>query len=263
MSTTIAVINRKGGVGKTTTALCLTDALRGRGLSVLLVDLDQQHNATKQYGAQIEGKTTAFDLLTDAKADLADAVQSTANGDIIAGDDLINRAEAEMSGLTGRDFMLADALARIDAPYDYIVIDCSPSLGIVSTNALISADDVVVPMLADGYCVDSFDGLFEAIERIRSNPRLNPGLRISGMLLTMYTPQQRLTKAFDEKLPAYAEQCGTRVFDTRIRLCCKVKEAQQLATSLFDYAPDCTAAQDYKAFANEYLSLKEKEITNG
>ena len=257
MTTTIAVINRKGGVGKTTTALCLADAPRLQGLSVLLIDLDQQHNATKQYGAEIDGKTTAFDLLTDGKADIADAVQATPAGDIIAGDDLINRAEAEMSGLAGRDFMLADALAKIANPYDYIVIDCSPSLGVVATNALIAAEEVIVPMLCDGYCVDSFDGLFEAIEQVRANPRLNPNLKIVGMLVTMYQPQQRLTKAFDAELPAYAEQCGTRVFDTRIRMCCKVKEAQQLAISLFDYAPDCTAAIDYKSFANEYLKTKE------
>lgn len=257
MSTTVAVINRKGGVGKTTTALCMADALRAQGLSTLLVDLDQQHNATKQYGAQIEGRTTAFDLLTDPKADLDDAVQSTDCGDMIAGDDLINRAEAEMSGLTGRDFMLADALAKVDEPYDYVIIDCSPSLGIVSTNALIAADEVIVPMMCDGYCVDSFDGLFEAIEQIQGNPRLNPGLSIGGMLVTMYQPQHRLTKAFDAELPAYAERCGTRVFDTKIRMCCKVKEAQQLAKSLFDYAPDCTSALDYKAFVKEYLDKKE------
>jgi chromosome partitioning protein len=261
MGTTIAIINRKGGVGKTTTSLCMADALRVRGMRTLLVDLDQQHNATKQYGAEIEGKTTAFDLLTDPSADLADAVQATECGDIVAGDDLINRAEAEMSGLTGRDFMLADALAKVEGDYDYIIIDCSPSLGIVSTNALIAADEVIVPMMCDGYCVDSFDGLFEAIDQIRSNPRLNPDLKIAGMLVTMYQPTHRLTKAFDADLPAYAEQCGTRVFDTKIRICCKVKEAQQLAKSLFSYAPDCTSATDYSDFVTEYL--EEKETRNG
>lgn len=258
MSTTIAIINRKGGVGKTTTSLCMADALRARGKKTLLVDLDQQHNATKQYGAEIEGKTTAFDLLTDAKADLADAVQTTECGDIVAGDDLINRAEAEMSGLTGRDFMLADALAKVKDAYDFVIIDCSPSLGIVSTNALIAADEVIVPMLCDGYCVDSFDGLFEAIDQIRANPRLNPNLKIAGMLVTMYQPTHRLTKAFDAELPAYAEQCGTQVFDTKIRICCKVKEAQQLAKSLFAYAPSCTSAKDYEQFVDEYLNSKEK-----
>ena len=250
---TIAIINRKGGVGKTTTALCMVDALQAQGKKTLLVDLDQQHNSSKQYGATIEGKTTVYDLLTDSKADIADAVQSLEEGDIIAGDDLLLRAEAEMTSLTGREFMLTDALAKVKGNYDFIVIDCSPTLGTVSTNALIASDEIIVPMLCDGYCVDSFDGLLDAVEQVKSNPRLNPSLKVAGMLVTMYQANQRLVKAYDSDLPAYAAKCGTKVFSTKIRQCCKVKEAQQVGKSLFDYAPSCTTAEDYSAFVHEYL----------
>ena len=250
----VAVINRKGGVGKTTTTLCMSEGLQNANKKVLLVDLDQQHNSTKQYDAKIEGITTVYDILTNPKADLLDAVQHTHCGDIIAGDDLVNRAEAEMAGLTGRDFMLADAFEKLRSSYDYIVIDCAPTLGIVATNALIAADEVIVPMMCDGYCVDSFDGLFDAIEQVKSSPRLNPNLKIAGMLITMYAPNQRLVRAYDKDLPAYAKTCGTRVFDTKIRSCCKVKEAQQKGVSLYEYAPNCTTAIDYGNFVQEYLS---------
>lgn len=251
---TIAIINRKGGVGKTTTALCFAEGLQKENKNVLLIDLDQQHNSTKQYAAQIEGKTTVYDLLTDKAADIKDALQHTESGDIIAGDDLVNRAEAEMAGLTGRDFMLADAIAQIDNNYDYIIIDCAPTLGIVATNALIAADEVIVPMLCDGYCVESFDGLLDAIKLIKASPRLNPNIKIVGMLITMYHSNQRLVRAFDLDLPKYANTCGTKVFETKIRSCCKVREAQQKGVSLFDYAPTCTTAKDYETFVSEYLS---------
>ena len=252
---TIAVINRKGGVGKTTTALCMADAFSAEGKKTLLVDLDQQHNSSKQYHAKITDQTTVFDLLTDTNADIQDAVQHTETGDIIAGDDLINRAESEMSNLAGRDFMLADALAKLNNTYDFIIIDCSPVLGIVSTNALIAADEVVVPMLCDGYSIDAFTALNDLIKQIQSNQRLNPNLKIAGMLLTMYQANQRLVKAYDSELPAFAKSCNTRVFNTKIRSCCKVKESQQKAKSLFTYAPNCTTAQDYIAFIKEYLKV--------
>ncbi len=122
MGKIVAIMNRKGGVGKTTTALCLAGGLAARGARVLMVDLDQQHNATKQYGAAIDGVTTVYDLLTDRSARAADGIQRTARGDIIAGDDLVNNVEAEMSGMLSRETMLADALAPVRGEYDWIVV---------------------------------------------------------------------------------------------------------------------------------------------
>lgn len=110
-------------------------------------------------------------------------------------------------------------------------------------------------MLCDGYCVESFDGLFDAIKQIKSSPRLNPNLKIAGMLVTMYQANQRLVRAYDSELPEYAKTCGTKVFNTKIRNCCKVREAQQKGVSLFSYAPTCTTAVDYETFVKEYLSV--------
>lgn len=253
MGKIVAIMNRKGGVGKTTTALCLAGGLAARGARVLMVDLDQQHNATKQYGAAIDGVTTVYDLLTDRSARAADGIQRTARGDIIAGDDLVNNVEAEMSGMLSRETMLADALAPVRGEYDWIVVDCPPALGIVAVNVLVAADRLIVPMLCDGFCMDSFAAVKRLVDQVTASPRLNPGLEISGMLITQYEPRQRLTRSFDEQLPALAEAAGTRVFGTRIRRCCKVREAQQLGVPLGEYAPGCTTDADYSAWVDEIV----------
>lgn len=253
MGKTIAIFNRKGGVGKTTTALCFCDCLRQLGQKTLLVDLDQQHNATSQYGADIEGVTTIYDVLTDIKVDITEAIQQTSHGQIIAGDDLINQAENQLASMPYGREVLKIAFEQIKNGYDYIVIDCSPVIGQVATAVLAASDEVIVPMLADGFSVEAFEGIREAIEQIKISPTLNPDLKISGMLLTMYEGSQKLAKSYDEQLPSYAQECGTKVYLTKIRRCCKVKESQVQGQSLYEYAPDCTTAMDYKAFTEEFL----------
>lgn len=247
---TIAIMNRKGGVGKTTTALALADELRARGEEVLLVDLDQQHNATAQYGAEVEGRTTAYDLLTDAGADVADAVQVTGQGAIVAGDDLMNHIEADMTPIVGREYMLADALARIGG-FGWCVVDCPPSLGIVALDALVAADWVVVPVQADRYSADGFAGLMELVERVRATPRLNPGLRVAGLLVTQHEPRQRLSR---RKVAELAAAGGAPVFERGIRRCVRVKEAQDARVPLREFAPGCTAAEDYRAWTDELIA---------
>ena len=249
---TIAIMNRKGGTGKTTTALCLADELRARGLRCLLVDMDQQHNATGMYGAEIEGVTTAYDVLTDPSADMAEAVQRTAVGEIIAGDDLMNNIESDMASAVAREARLVDALARVDAGIDYCVIDCPPALGVVALNALVAARWVVVPVGADEYSLDGLRGLLELVDLVKSTPRLNPAVELAGALFTQIDPRQRIAR---RKLDELRGMEGMRVFETVVRRCVRVKESQEARKPLRELDPGCTAAKDYAAWTDELLRL--------
>ena len=251
----IAVMNRKGGLSKTTTALCLTEQLRERGLRVLLVDIDQQHNSTTQYCAQSNGVATVFDLLTDRDIDVHECIQATPSGDIIAGDDWMNRAEEKMAGLDNREYMLLDGLRPVAGDYDFIIVDCPPNLGVVMKNVLVAADELIVPMLCDAYSQEAFAKLMEQVNAVRENPRLNPSLHVAGLLVTQYAPGRILSRKYDQELPALAEGFGTRLFDTRIRYCEKTRQAQEQGVSLFKYAPECSTAVDYKAFADELIGV--------
>lgn len=260
MTRTIAVANQKGGVGKTTTSLCLADGLSRRGRSVLLVDLDQQANASRTYKAQTEGRPTTYDLLTGAVQDAREAIQSTALGDIVPGDILLSGAEAEMAAMPFRETRLADAFESVVSAgtYDYIIVDCSPSLGIVTTNALVLADEVLVPVLVDGYSVDGLEKLMRLVTFIRGNRRLEHEVRALGLLVCQREARQGLTAAFDRQLPQIAEHYGTQVLDTRIRRCVKVREAQAQNTLLHEYAPLCTTSIDYDCLAEEIDRIERR-----
>ena len=249
----IAIANQKGGVGKTTTALCLASSLARRGRRVLMVDLDQQANATRTYGAVSDGHATTYDILLGDVQDATDAVQRTEHGDIVPGDILLSGAEAEMASMPFRETRLADAFEGIvsSGDYDYVLVDCSPSLGIVTTNALVLAGEVLVPVLVDGYSIDGLDKLAKLVDFVRSNRRIGHEVRISGLLVCQGEKSQRLSRAFEEQLPGIAGRYGTRVYDTWIRRCAKVREAQARNMFLSDYASLCTSSVDYDCLAEE------------
>lgn len=249
----IAIANRKGGVGKTTTALCFSAGLIAKGFSVLLVDLDQQHNSTRLYGARSEGVATVYDLLTCSGTSADECIQSTDVGDIIAGDDWMVQAEDRMARFDSREYILADSLKPIQNRYDFIVIDSPPSLGNVVKNILVAADEVIVPVLCDAYSDESFSSLKQQIDAVRDNPRLNPDLKIAGILVTQYEAGRTLAREYDRLLPNMAKECGTQVYATRIRRCEKVRQAQRQDIPLFDFAPTCSTSQDYRWFVDEYL----------
>lgn len=246
-----AISNGKGGSGKSTTALCLVEALHARGKRALLVDLDQQCNATCQFGAHVDGRATVYDLLTDEGADVREAVQATPHGDIIAGDKLLAKAEAEMASMTCRETRLADHLEELRGEYDYIVIDCSPFLGIATTNAFVAADKVIVPIDCGKYAIDGAANALELAAHVAAHKRLNPNLQVAGLLLTIVDARQALDRALVEQLPNVARAYGTKAYATHIRRCCKTAKAQQLGVSLYDYAPECTTARDYAALVDE------------
>lgn len=256
----IAVANQKGGVCKTTTVLGLSDSLRRQGKSVLVVDLDQQANATRSYGIDsVDGVASAYDVLMRGIEDVCPAIQSTPCGDIVPGDIALASAEASMASMVGAESTLRAALAPVAGGYDFILVDCPPALGIVTRNALVAADRVLVPLLADPYSVDGLDKLSELIDSVRRYSG-NPGLSILGLLLCQYHKDQRLSESMRGQLPALAERYGARAFETPIRHRTAVPQAQAARAPLAGYSKDSgEAAADYDAVAAELLAAIEGE----
>lgn len=250
----VAICNEKGGAGKTMTATCLVRRLSDLGYKTLLVDVDEQWNATKQYGIlKTEGVMTTYDLLTDSHADIREAIQSTSRGDIIPGDKELKDADAAMLKQSVPIAMLADALEPLHSIYDWIVIDCPPSLGLVTKNAFVAADAVVVPVFGDPQSVENLSVVKEEIEMISSTPRLNPKLKIAGLLMTQYDRRKRLCRGLIQDLPSIAKQLNTKPFETRIRQCEPARGACSEHKSPFDKSEARPVVEDYIAFTDELL----------
>ncbi len=251
---TVAFVNHKGGVGKTACSLSFAEGLARKGFKVVLADLDQQMNATQCAGYRdTEGKNTVYDMLMGEKT-AAETIQDAPFGAILPGDVLVADAEAELSRLDTPLMMLKDSLESIESyGYDYCIIDCPPSLGYVTRNAMVAADDLVVVVQPDEASVTGFARIWEACERTRSNRHLNPSLNLSGILLNGFDWNRRLSKRMACELPGFAAEFGTRLFNTKIRSCEALRQAQASSKSVFEYAPACNAAVDFSEFVEEYL----------
>ena len=255
MSVVVAVANNKGGVGKTTTSLNLANILKSKGFKVLLIDLDGQSNATNQCGIEVvDGMPTVYDLLTVHGADIVETIQPTDHyGDLVPADVLLVNAAERMAMLDNREYMLVDAIAPVRDAYDYIVMDCPPTLDIVVKNAFIAADTVIIPMVHDGYGLRGFDKVMAQVEAVRGNPRLNPSLTVSGILVTQFADRTRIGSSFSAQLPKVAEGYGVRVFETPIRKSIKVSEASVVGLPLAMHAPLSKPAHDYGWFVDEFI----------
>lgn len=245
------VANQKGGIGKTTTATNLAGIL-GKRAKTLLIDADPQGNSTSTYGAQIEDVATLYDVMIDSeKLPIDEAIQSTPNGDIVASDPLLSKAEKMLDGDVEGFYRLKDALDMLDG-YEYIVIDTAPSLNVILYNCLIAADSVIIPVTADAYAMQGIDQLSETIMAVKR--RQNRNLSIAGLLLVKYAGRSNLEKNFRDEIAEGAKKMGTKLFDTVIRECVKTKEAQEKKKLLIDYAPNSNTCLDYIAFTEELLS---------
>ena len=251
---TITVCNQKGGVGKTTTSTALAAGLMLRGRKVLLIDCDPQGNSTDTYRASMaEGSPTLADLLfSDVPAD--QCVQHTETGDILAADQLLRHPERFLEGLAAF-FRMKQRLAPLMGNYDHIIIDTPPNVSLLLQNALIASDGVIVPVTCDRYSLKGMTQFSQTLLDIKTQG--NSALRILGLLLVRYDGRTKLTKEALSGIPAVAEELGTDLFDTYIRESVKAREAQATRSTLFDWAPESTTAQDYNAFIDE---LVRKEI---
>jgi len=240
----ITLANMKGGVGKSSSATAISAILTERGYRTLLIDCDQQCNSTDTYRA-----ATVYDvLLDDSRISISEAVQHTECGEILAGDSLLRQADEKLKGSVDGLYRMADALEKCEG-YDFIIIDTAPAMNSILHNCLIAADEVIIPVTADRYSLQGLLQLNETIKAIKK--RQNPKLTVAGLLLTKYNSRVNLSREVRTSLETVAESMNTRIFDTSIRECIKVKEAQAQKRTLIEYAPNCTAAEDYNRLADE------------
>ena len=249
MTKCIAVINQKGGVGKSTTAENLAAGLSIKGYKTLAIDLDAQANLTYTAGAKTTGATALGVLTGEVKAE--DAIQHTACGDVIAANKALAGADAFIAD-TGKEYRLKEALESIKGRYDYIIVDTPPALGILTVNALTACDSVIIPAQADIYSLQGIEQLAETMKPVKKY--CNPALRIEGILLTRYSPRSVLSREVAELAEQLAAKLNTKLFKATIREAIAVKEAQISQQSLYSYVPKAKVTEDYTALIDELIS---------
>jgi len=251
MGKTIAIANQKGGVGKTTTAINLAAALATSGQRVLLIDADPQANATSGLGIGTRDmSSTIYECLVDDYPVESATVDTCVENLQLLGSriDLVG-AELELVGKQGRERVLRNAIATVKDRYDFIIVDCSPSLGLITVNALTAADSVIIPVQAEYFALEGISKLLNTIRIIKG--RLNAGLRIEGFLLTMYDARLRLANQIYEELKGHF---GDMVFTTVIPRNIRISEAPSHGVPVIVYDPACRGATSHIQLAQELIA---------
>lgn len=247
---TITVINQKGGVCKTTTALTIGEGLGRKGYSVLFVDLDPQGNMSYTLGADRVELSIA-----DALRNPAEVREAVNKGVRYKCSSLSSSHELSLVDsflqAKGREYRLREALAPLSNEYDYCIIDTPPALGTLTVNALTASESVIIPTLADTYSIKGIYMLNESIETVRLYT--NRDLYIRGIVITKYNGRSNIKRALAINLKSVAEELNTRLYKTRIREGVAMLEAQILKKSIFDHAPRSNTALDYSALIEEIL----------
>ncbi len=241
----IAVAAQKGGTGKTTTTAAIGAGLAIRGNRVLYIDLDAQGNLTASTGA-MSGEGSSLALLTGQTVQ----PQHTPQGDIIGSTPSLAAADITITQ-TGKEYRLKEALDSFSDSYDYCIVDTPPALGILTVNALTAASTTIIPAQADFFSLQGIAQLSETISAVKKY--CNPTLEIGGILLTRYNRRAVLSREVAELLEHTAKQLHTRLYNTKIRECMAIKEAQAKKQSIFAWAPRSNAAKDYSALIDEMI----------
>jgi chromosome partitioning protein len=249
----VAVVNQKGGVGKTTTAINLGATLAAYERRTLLVDLDPQGNCTAGLGVEVGAdQPTTYDLLTGV-AGLAATLTATEfpHLSLIPATPDLAGAEVELVGMVGREFRLRDVIRGIDG-WHYVLIDCPPSLGLLTVNALAAADSLVVPIQCEYYAMEGVSNLMSTVDEVRRF--LNPELAIDGVLLTMYDDRTNLAQQVAQEVRSVF---GDLVFDTIVPRNVRLAEAPSFGRPIHAYDLRSKGAQAYLELGREYLSRTE------
>lgn len=259
MGKIIAIANQKGGVGKTTTTINLGASLANEGKKVLIIDADPQANATSGYGIDPEAMSSSiYECLVDDYPIEGSQVPTCMKGlDLIGSRIDLAGAELELISRPHREMVLKNVLQPIVDKYDYILIDCSPSLGLITVNALTAANSVIIPVQAEYFALEGITKLINTIRIIK--PKLNPTLEIEGFLLTMYDARLRLANQIYEELKSHF---GTMVFNTVIPRNIKLSEAPSHGLPALLYDPESRGATSHTCLAKEIIAKHKKLARN-
>ena len=249
MKKIIAITNQKGGVGKTTTALALIGALHERKYRVLGVDLDPQGSLGFSAGLDIENVTTIYDVWK-GECTIDEAIVETNIGDILPSNILISTAELEFN-VPGRVYLLRDQLNKVKDRYDYIIIDTPPALNILTVNAYVASEGLIIPMAPEVLSLLGISQIRETIETVRRS--YNPDLEVLGILLNRYSVRLILNREVEEMSQSIAKKLGTKVFRSKIRTSVAVAESPAHGESIITYAPNSKPANDFLAVLNELM----------
>jgi chromosome partitioning protein len=263
----IAVINQKGGVGKTTTSVNLGAALAREGQRVCILDLDPQAHATTHLGIEPDGKSPSmYDVLID-NVPLSQVRRQVGDNLWVAGSDInLAAAEVELAGVVGREVILRDLLQADEGAFDFVLMDCAPSLGVLTLNALSAANEVFIPLQPHFLALHGLSKLLETTALV--GKRINPSLRVTGIVMCMSEANTKLAQEVQRDLEGYLDRSRAsnvpwnqaRVFHTRIRRNIKLAECPSFGQSIFGYAPSCNGADDYRALALEVMGAASPPV---
>jgi chromosome partitioning protein len=262
----IAILNQKGGVGKTTTAVNLSAALAKLGSRVCLLDLDPQAHATTHFGIEPDGEMPSiYDVLVRQRA-LADVRREVGERTSLVGADInLAAAEVELAGVVGREVILREAMERDPEPYDYALMDCGPSLGVLTLNALAATQEVFIPLQPHFFALHGLSKLLETTALV--SRRINPALRVTGIIVCLYEAGTKLgqevigevTSFLDKSRGTNVPWADAKIFGTRIRRNVKLAESPSHGKTIFEYAPSCAGAADYMALAREISGVAAQQ----
>jgi chromosome partitioning protein len=253
MPKAVAIVNQKGGVGKTTSAIHLAAGLALEGHATLLVDIDPQSNATAGVGITAnENRPGIYDLLINEAA-MYDVICKTeiAKLDLVAADSRLHGAEIELVSKIAREHILAEAFKQLDSRYEYVLMDCPPSLGLLTLNALTAAQSLIVPMQCEYFALEGLAHLMKTVKLVQKH--LNTTLQIEGIVLTMFDGRLNLSKQVADEI---SQVFGSRVYKTTIARNVRLSEAPSYGQPVFIYDSSSRGAQNYRDLVREFLDAQ-------
>lgn len=257
MGKIISVANQKGGVGKTTTSINLSTMLAKRGRKVLLIDADPQGNATSGVGAKKDTEFSTYDILV-GETEIKEVLEGTIIKNLVVCPSNINLAgaEVELVSMMSREQRLKEKLESIKEKFDYILIDCPPSLGLITLNAFTASDSVLIPVQCEYYALEGLGQLLNTVNLVKKH--LNKNLQIEGALLTMYDIRTNLSNQVVKEVKRYFEN---KVYKTVIPRNVRLSEAPSYGMPITEYDPRSKGAKSYEKFTKEFIKINETNKT--